>query len=464
VTARAPGTGHRAQGNTRSRATRGPLGTPLRPDDAPSRERSRALYERACELLPGGVNSPVRAFGAVGGVPLFYRAGDGARFTDEDGNRYLDYVMSWGPLILGHAHPAVVDAVRTAVGRGTSFGAPCVAEVALAEKVVASYPGCEMVRFVSSGTEAVMSALRLARGVTGRARVLKFDGCYHGHADSLLVKSGSGLATLGTPSSAGVPAALAELTAVAPLDDEAALDAAFAAHGGDLAAVIIEPVPANAGLLLQRTEFLERLAERTRRAGALLIFDEVISGFRLGPDGAAGRLRITPDLATFGKVIGGGMPVGAYGGRRELMERLAPLGPVYQAGTLSGNPVAMAAGLATLEVLEREDGWARLEALGARMEEVVRGVLRERGVPVGFARAGSLFWFAMQAGEPPRRFDRVSAGAARTYAAFHRALLDRGVYLAPSAFEVGFLSLAHSEGDIDRTGEAVSGALAEVFS
>ncbi len=405
----------------------------------------------------------MRAFRAVGGTPLFYRAGAGAYFTDEDGNRYLDYVMSWGPLILGHAHPAVVDAVRAAAGRGTSFGAPCAAEVALAEKVVASYPGCEMVRFVSSGTEATMSAVRLARGVTGRSRVLKFDGCYHGHADSLLVKAGSGLATFGTPSSAGVPNELAELTAVAPLDDDEALDAVFAAHGRELAAVIVEPVPANAGLLVQRRDFLAGLAERTRRAGALLIFDEVISGFRLGPGGAAERLGITPDLATFGKVIGGGLPVAAYGGRRDLMRFLSPLGAVYQAGTLSGNPLAMAAGLATLETLEREDGWRRLEALGARFEGGARRAIREAGAPVGFARVGSLFWFAMQPGEPPRRFDRISSEATSRYARFHRAMLDRGVYFAPSAFEVGFLSLAHAESDLDATVDAVAAALREAF-
>ncbi len=428
------------------------------------RERSRALYERACEILPGGVSSPVRAFAAVGGPPLFYREAGGARFTDEDGNSYLDYVMSWGPLILGHAHPEVVDAVRAAAGRGTSFGAPCWPEVALAERIVASYPGCEMVRFVSSGTEAVMSAIRLARGATGRPRVLKFDGCYHGHSDSLLVKAGSGLATFGTPSSAGVPAALAELTVVAPLDDEAALDAAFAAHGEELAAVIIEPVPANAGLLVQRREFLASVAERARRAGALLIFDEVITGFRLGAGGAAAALGITPDLATFGKVIGGGMPVGAFGGSRRLMRHLSPVGAVYQAGTLSGNPVAMAAGLATLGVLEREDGWRRLEALGARLEAGVRGVTAAAGLPLGFVRVGSLFWFVVQDGPPPRRFDLVSHDAAAVYARFHRALLDRGVYLAPSAFEVGFLSLAHTGADVDLTVAAVSGALQEALA
>jgi glutamate-1-semialdehyde 2,1-aminomutase len=438
---------------------------PLTPLHAsvPTTERSRTLYERACKVLPGGVSSPVRAFRAVEGTPIFYRQGRGAHFVDEDGNRYLDYVMSWGPLILGHAHPAVVDAVRTAVGEGLSFGAPCAAEVALAEKIVASYPGCETVRFVSSGTEATMSAIRLARGVTGRMRVLKFDGCYHGHGDSLLVKAGSGLATFGTPSSAGVPEALATLTVVVPLDDEGALDAAFATHGGDLAAVIIEPVPANAGLLVQRPEFLAGLAERTRRAGALLIFDEVISGFRIGMGGAAARYGITPDLATFGKVIGGGMPVGAYGGRREYMRRLAPDGDVYQAGTLSGNPVAMAAGLATLDAVEREDGYARLEALGVRLEAEVRDVVRRLGVPAGLARVGSIFWLALQAGGPLRRFDQVSREGAVRYARFHRALLERGVYLAPSAYEVGFLSLAHTEADIDATVAAMAAALGEAF-
>ncbi len=424
-------------------------------------DRSAALYERACVVLPGGVNSPVRAFRAVGGGPLFYREAAGARFTDADGNSYLDYVMSWGPLILGHAHPAVVAAVRAAAGRGLSYGAPCAAEVELAERVVASYPGCEMVRFVSSGTEAVMSAIRLARGATGRPRVLKFDGCYHGHVDSLLVKAGSGLATFATPNSAGVPAALAELTVVVPLDDDAALERAFAAHGAELAAAIVEPVPANAGLLVQRRDFLQHLADLARRAGTLLVFDEVISGFRLGPGGAAAHYGITPDLATFGKVIGGGMPVGAYGGRRDLMEQVSPLGAVYQAGTLSGNPVAMAAGLATLDALAAEDGWRRLDALGARLEAGVRAVLAGRPVPVGFVRLGSLFWLAMQPGEPPRRFDAVACEGAPRYAALHRALLERGVYLAPSAFEVGFLSLAHTEADVDATVGALETALAE---
>ncbi len=426
-------------------------------------DRSAELYQRACKVLPGGVSSPVRAFRAVGGTPIFYREAHGARFTDEDGNTYLDYVMSWGPLILGHAHQAVVEAVQKAAGRGLSFGAPCETEVELAELVCALYPGCEMVRFVSSGTEAVLSALRLARGATGRPRVLKFEGCYHGHGDSLLVKAGSGLATFGTPTSAGVPAALAELTTVVPLDDDEALAGAFGRHGGEIAAAIIEPIPANAGLLLQRREFLQRLAGLCREYGALLIFDEVISGFRVGQGGAAALLGVTPDLATFGKVIGGGMPVGAYGGRRDLMAKVAPLGPVYQAGTLSGNPVAMAAGLATLGTLRAEDGWTRLETLGRGFEEAGRAALGRAGVAARFVRLGSLFWLSLQDGEPPRRYDRIAPQAADRYSKLHRALLERGIYFAPSAYEVGFLSTAHSETDLARTSEALGQAIAEAY-
>lgn len=420
---------------------------------------SQALYERACELMPGGVNSPVRAFRAVGGTPIFYQAGRGSSFTDVDGQTFVDYVMSWGPLILGHAHPQVVEAVQQAAAAGLSFGAPCPAEVKLAEKVVSSYPGCEMVRFTSSGTEAVMSAIRLARGFTGKDRILKFEGCYHGHVDSLLVKAGSGLATFGTPSSLGVPGCLAELTVVVPLDDEEALEAAFRRYGEELACAIIEPVPANAGLLLQRQEFLHKLAELCRQYGTLLILDEVISGFRLGPGGAAELFHLTPDLVTFGKVIGGGMPVGAYGGRREILENVAPLGPVYQAGTLSGNPVAMAAGLTTLQVLEQTDGWQKLDELGRALEEAVVPLLEGRG---SFVRLGSLFWFYLAAGQPPRRFSAIDPQAAERYKAFHRALLERGVYLAPSAYEVGFLSTAHTWEDLEHTSRAVAEALKEV--
>jgi len=421
---------------------------------------SEALYRKACELMPGGVNSPVRAFRAVGGTPIFYREAAGSSFTDVDGNTYLDFVMSWGPLILGHAHPRVVAAVQEAASRGLSYGAPCEAEVALAEKVTRMYPGCEMVRFVSSGTEAVMAAIRLARGFTGRERILKFEGCYHGHGDALLVKAGSGLATFGTPSSAGVPAALAALTVVVPLDDEQALERAFASYGRELACAIVEPVPANAGLLLQRREFLAKLATLCKEHGVLLIFDEVISGFRVGPGGAAALYGITPDLATFGKVIGGGMPVGAYGGRREIMEQVAPLGPVYQAGTLSGNPVAMAAGLATLEVLEETGGWQLLEERGAAFAEAVAPALAGKG---SLVRLGSIFWFYLDPGEPPRRYDAIAPQAAERYRDFHRALLERGVYLAPSAYEVGFLSTAHSEQELERAAEAIAAALEEVL-
>lgn len=424
---------------------------------------SEELYRRACRVMPGGVNSPVRAFRAVGGTPHFYASGAGATFRDVDGNLFIDYVMSWGPLILGHAHPEVTAAVTRAAAHGTSFGAPCAAEVELAERVVAAYPGMDMVRFVSSGTEAVMAAVRLARGVTGRSRILKFDGCYHGHGDSLLVKAGSGLATFGTPSSAGVPAALAELTLVAPLDDEEAVTSTLNSWGEELAAVILEPVPANAGLLLQRREFLAHVVERARACRALVIFDEVISGFRLGPGGAAELYGLTPDLATFGKVIGGGMPVGAYGGRRELMEQVAPLGPVYQAGTLSGNPVAMAAGLATLEVLKRENGWARLEQLGQLLEERLQSVLKRGGYPASLVRLGSLFWIVLQEGPPPRRLDAIQPVVAQRYAALHRALRGRGVYLAPSAYEVGFLSTAHTEEHLERTAAAFGASLEEVF-
>jgi len=329
------------------------------------RQQSEAWFERAKKVTPGGVNSPVRAFGSVGGTPLVIRSAAGSVVTDSDGRDYLDFVGSWGPLILGHAHPKIVAAVEAACRRGMSYGAPCQPEIELAEEVCAAYPTCQQVRFVSSGTEAVMSAVRLARGATGRDLIVKFSGCYHGHVDYLLVAAGSGLATFGQPSSQGVPAELASLTRVLPLDDTAAAERLFAAEGNRIAAVIIEPVPANNGLLLQDPAFLKTLRALCTQHGALLIFDEVITGFRLAPGGAAAHFSIKPDLATFGKVIGGGMPVGAFGGSRKLMQNLSPEGGVYQAGTLSGNPVAMTAGLTTLRVLQKEDGWKRLEALGA---------------------------------------------------------------------------------------------------
>ncbi len=426
--------------------------------------RSRQLYARACELMPAGVNSPVRAFRSVGGQPIFYASASGCRFVDVDGREYVDYVGSWGPLILGHAHPAVVEAVRNAAAKGLSYGAPCPEEVELASIVVEAVPHLEMVRFVSSGTEAVMSAIRLARGVTGRDAVVKFSGCYHGHADHLLVAAGSGLATFGTPSSAGVPEDFARHTLVLPLDDMEALEHTFAEHGERIAAVIIEGIPANAGLLIQRRKFVQRLRELCTTHGALLILDEVITGFRLGPGGAAEFYGVDPDLATYGKVIGGGMPVGAYGGRRELMEQLAPLGPVYQAGTLSGNPVAMAAGVATLRELLADGGAAyrRLEELGARLAGGLEEVFTRHGRPWRVARAGSILWLSLHEGEPPRRYEDISPEAAGIYAELHRRLLARGIYLAPSAYEVAFVSTAHDEEVVDHTLAVFDAVLEEI--
>lgn len=428
----------------------------------PSHPRSAELYERACRVIPGGVNSPVRAFRAVGGNPLFVARGSGQFLTDADGREYLDLVGSWGPLILGHAHPAVLDAVAAAVRHGMTYGAPCAGEVELAERIVASYPGLEQVRFVSSGTEAVMSAIRLARAFTNRDLIVKFSGCYHGHADHLLVAAGSGLATFGRPSSAGVPAAFTACTRVLPLDDESAVRELFAREGGQIAAVIIEPVPANHGLLLQRPEFLQALRALTRQHGSLLMFDEVISGFRLARGGAAQVLGIVPDLATFGKVIGGGMPVGAFGGRSDIMARLAPLGDTYQAGTLSGNPVAMAAGIATLDVLVQQSGWERLEALGAELEHLLRPILAEAPFPVQLVRTGSLFWMAFHQGDPPRNAVSLSTEATARFSALFHAMLDRGVYLPPSAYEACFLSLAHRSADLQRLAQALRESLASI--
>jgi glutamate-1-semialdehyde 2,1-aminomutase len=414
--------------------------------------------------MPAGVDSPVRAFRSVGGEPFFYERAMGCHVVDVDANRYVDYVCSWGPLILGHAHPTVVEAVATAAASGLSFGAPCRQEIELAELVTSAVPHLEMVRFVSSGTEAVMSAVRLARGATGRDTVVKFSGCYHGHVDHLLVDAGSGLATFGTPSSAGGPESFARHTAVLPLDDAEALSSLMDERGSEIAAVIIEGVPANSGLLIQRQQFMRLLRELCSRHGALLILDEVITGFRLGPNGAAALYGIEPDLATYGKVIGGGLPVGGYGGRRELMEQLAPLGPVYQAGTLSGNPVAMAAGAATLRILLADHGaaYVELEALGARLGDGLEAAMQRAGVPWSVVRVGSILWLALQGGEPPRRFEDIRPQAADTYAKLHGALLERGVSLAPSAYEVMFVSLAHDDTVIDHTVEAFEEAVREI--
>ncbi len=422
------------------------------PPPARRTTRSGEAYQRAVELMPAGVNSPVRAFRSVGGTPVFFKSGAGGEFVDVDGNRYIDFVLSWGPLILGHAPPSIVEAVRQAAGDGLSYGAPHPREIQLAERVLSAFPGMERVRFVSSGTEAVMSACRLARGVTGRPLLLKFEGCYHGHVDSLLVKAGSGLVTQGISDSAGVPPELAALTVVVPLDDDVALEKAFQKHGPRLAAAIIEPMPANNGLLLQRPEFLAKLRSLCDKHGALLIFDEVISGLRLNFGGYSNLCGVQPDLVTLGKIVGGGMPVGAFLGRREQMEQLAPLGPVYQAGTLSGNPVAMAAGRACLDELTQSSTYATLESLGAQLDELFAPIAR-RFPWFQWVRQGSVFWLYLAEGELPRRTDRIAPEARARYVALHGRLLDRGIYLAPSAFEVGFLCTAHTPQQLQRFAE-----------
>ena len=422
-------------------------------------DRMTDLLERSRRVMPGGVSSPVRAFGAVPGDPPIVARGEGAFVVDVDGNRYHDLVGSWGPLILGHAHPAVVEAVERAARNGLTFGATCPGEVELAERVLERYSFADRVRFVSSGTEAVMSAVRLARGATGRDRIVKFDGCYHGHSDGLLVKAGSGLVTFGTPNSAGVPEAIAALTDVLPLDDSEAAEALFAEKGSEIACVLIEPMPANNGLLPQRLEFLRRLRELTREHGALLLFDEVISGLRVAPGGMVERTGIEPDLVTLGKIIGGGMPVGAYLATAELMDQVAPLGPVYQAGTLSGNPLAMAAGLATLAELDESGVYDGLDRLGARLASGWSAALERHGIPAEVVRVGSVLWLSLQEGEAPRRAADIRPETAELYGRIHARMLADGVWMAPSAFEVAFLSTAHTEADVDAIVAAFDRAL-----
>jgi glutamate-1-semialdehyde 2,1-aminomutase len=407
----------------------------------------RDLYERALETAPGGVHSPVRAFHGVGGTPVFFASGHGARLTDVTGLNYIDFCMSFGPLILGHHDQAVAAAVHEAVERGWSYGACEPYSLALAEWIRARVPWLERLRFVSSGTEAVMSALRVARGATGRSKILKFEGCYHGHADGLLVQAGSGLAGATAATSAGIPGGTLSHTVVAPLDNEQAIDEAISAAGDDLAAIILEPVPANYGLLPQRHAWIQHLIARCRENGALVIFDEVITGFRSGPEGAAGILGIVPDLVCYGKVIGGGFPVAAYGGRAELMNLVAPAGPVYQAGTLSANPVGMRAGLATLEEMADREGWSVLEH---RSETFVKGLierLAEVAPRLTITRHASIFWIHCRPaeGDTIRRPDRISPDQAGWYRGFFHTALKHGVYLPPSPYEVCFLSLAHDD-------------------
>jgi glutamate-1-semialdehyde 2,1-aminomutase len=421
--------------------------------------RSEALMARAREIFPGGVSSPVRAFGGVGGEPFVVERGAGARIWDVDGNEYLDYVLSWGPLVLGHAAPVVLDALRAVMERGTSFGIPTGLEVELAELVQARMPHVEMLRFVSSGTEATMSALRVARAATGRDLLLKFDGCYHGHGDSFLVRAGSGVATLGPPNSPGVPDALAALTLTATFNDVSSVEAVLKTHAGRVAAIFVEPVIGNAGFIPPDPAFLPALRRLADEHGALLVFDEVMTGFRIAIGGATERFGVTPDLVTLGKVIGGGVPVAAYGGRRELMERVAPSGPVYQAGTLSGNPLAMAAGIATLRALTPEVH----ESIAGRTRALVeglRGIAARRGVPFTADSAGSMFGFFFRE-EPVRSFTDAKTADVALFRRFFHAALARGVYLAPSAFEAGFTSAAHGDAEIALTLERLDSALAE---
>lgn len=426
---------------------------------APTRAESARLFARAQELLPGGVDSPVRAFRAVGGEPLFIERGQGARIWDADGNAYIDWMGSWGPLILGHADPRVVAAVTEAVAAGTSFGAPNRREVELAALVRECMPAVEMVRFVSSGTEAAMSALRLARAATGREKVIKFRGCYHGHADSLLAEAGSGVLTLGLPATPGVTRGATADTLVAEFNDLASVERLLAANPGQVAAVIVEPVAGNMGVVPPAPGFLEGLRARADEHGALLIFDEVITGFRVARGGAQERYGVRPDLTVLGKIIGGGMPVGAYGGRRDLMELVAPAGPVYQAGTLSGNPAAMAAGIATLRALAEPGLYERLEAVAAALADGLAAAARAAGVPLAVNRVGSMLTPFFTAGPVDGYAAAMRADTAH-FAAFFRAMLDAGVYLPPSQFEAWFVSTAHGEAEVEATVAAARRALA----
>jgi glutamate-1-semialdehyde 2,1-aminomutase len=419
-------------------------------------DTSTGLFAAAKKRIPGGVNSPVRAFRGVGGEPFFTKAARGCRLETVDGRELIDFVGTWGPAILGHAPEVVIDAVRTAAGNGLSFGTPNPFEVEMAETICRLVPSVEKVRMVNSGTEATMSCVRLARGFTGRPMIVKFEGCYHGHVDSLLVKAGSGALTNGTPDSAGVPAELARLTLALPFNDLGAVEEAFAAHPGQIAAVILEPVPANAGLYLPKPGFLEGLREICTRVGALLVFDEVMTGFRLAPGGAQEVFGITPDLTAMGKVIGGGLPVGAFGGRGEIMDFLSPDGPVYQAGTLSGNPIALAAGLAQLRELECTGGWAKLERLGAEFEAAMREAIS--GLPLTFHRIGSMFCLYF-CGEPVWNLGDAMRSDRGRFAKFFHTCLDAGVYFAPSQFEAGFLSTAHTSDDLARACEVSKAAL-----
>ncbi len=422
---------------------------------------SERLFSQAQQYIPGGVNSPVRSFRAVEGTPPFIARGQGSRVWDVDGNEYIDYVCSWGPLALGHAHPAVVEALREAAGNGTSFGAPTEREVELARMICEALPSVDSVRLVSSGTEACMSAIRLARAYTGRSKIIKFAGCYHGHADGLLVRAGSGAMTHGVPTSAGVPESYAQETLVADYNDLASVERYFGEYPGDVAGVIVEPVAGNMGVVPPAEGFLEGLRRGTRDNGAALIFDEVITGFRVAYGGAQTLYGITPDITCLGKIIGGGLPVGAYGGRREIMEQVAPLGPMYQAGTLSGNPLAVTAGITTLRELQKPGVYEGLDALAQRLTDGIEGVFQRAEVPGSINRVQSMFT-GFFTGGPVEALAQVEQSDAGQYGRYFHAMLERGVYFAPSQFEAGFVSTAHTEEDIDRTIEAAEAALGEL--
>ncbi len=419
------------------------------------------MFEKAQTLMPGGVNSPVRAFKAVGGTPVFIQRAKGANIYDVEGNVYIDYVLSWGPMVVGHAHPKVVAAIKDAAEWGTSFGAPTIREIELAEMVLKAYPSMDKVRMVNSGTEATMSAIRAARGFTGRDKIIKCDGCYHGHADGLLVKAGSGAATLGVPDSAGVPASCAVNTITLPYNDADALERVISKEWRNIACVIIEPVAGNMGCVVPKKKYLQALKSLTSKHGIVLIFDEVMTGFRVAYGGAQEYFGIKPDMTCLGKVIGGGLPVGAYGGRAEIMDNIAPVGPVYQAGTLSGNPLAMAAGIATLKILSRKGTYGRLEKRASELEEALRDAARTAGVATKFYRAGTMFCTYFNDKEVVD-FQSAARSDTKKFARFFAGMLKRGIYIAPSQFESGFISLAHTSGDVDRTAEAAYDSLREL--